>query len=162
MVFSFLTPEMELLNTGIPCISYSQFFIKSNQLLSPLSYPRIVFVFAFLFVFVFVLPIPTYLAFLVPSHPGIGAGRGLDQRKSPTGGNAYGRDLHRREYDAVVLIGDDEDDEEEPESRIGKTISASQHLTHCLPLGKNHFLEMSPSPSPSSPPSPSPSAKLLL
>ena len=152
MVFSFLTPEMELLNTGIPCISYSQFFIKSNQLLSPLSYPRIVFVFAFLFVFVFVLPIPTYLAFLVPSHPGIGAGRGLDQRKSPTGGNAYGRDLHRREYDAVVLIGGDEDDDEEegeePESRIGKTISASQHLTHYLPLGKNHFLEKSPSPSP--------------
>ena len=37
--------------------------------------------------------ISTNLAFLVPCHPGIGAGRGLDHRKSPTGGNAYGRDL---------------------------------------------------------------------
>ena len=39
--------------------------------------------------------ISTNLAFLVPCHPGIGAGRGLDHRKSPTGGNAYGRDLAR-------------------------------------------------------------------
>ena len=69
-------------------------------------------------------------------------------------------------HDFYFLIDDDNHviggDEDKPESRIGKTISASQHLTHRLPLGKNHFLEKSPSPSPSSPPSPSPSAKPLL
>ena len=133
-------------NTDIPCISYnflSQYntntlrflltilYKKNNQLTLHFLSPPIPELFSlYVFISVFVLPIPTYLAFLVPSHPGIGAGRGLDQRKSPTGGNAYGRDLHRREYDAVVLIGDDEEDDEEkegeePESRIGKTISAS-------------------------------------
>ena len=85
------------------------------------------------------------------SHPGIGAGRGFRQRKSPTGGNAYGRDLVN---DDDHGNGDDHDDDEyddieaenasveEPESGVGKAISACQHLTHCPPLGKNHFLVM--------------------
>ena len=81
----------------------------------------------------------------MPSQPGIGAGRVFDQRKSPTGGNAYGRDLVSDEHDNGDEDDDDNNDnenDEEPEGGVWKAISASQHLTHCPPLGKNHFLVM--------------------
>ena len=88
----------------------------------------------------------------MPSQPGIGAGKDFDQRKSPTGGNAYGRDLVNVEYDGDDADVDNHDDDadvedenendEEPEGGVWKAISASQHLTHRPPLGKNHFLVM--------------------
>ena len=86
----------------------------------------------------------------MPSQPGIGAGKDFDQRKSPTGGNAYGRDLVNVEYDGDDADVDNHDDDadvedendEEPEGGVWKAISASQHLTHHPPLGKNHFLVM--------------------